>query len=118
MKKISFLLLFLSSFSFADYLFQPLNICVKEFWFIQSSGNFAYIRSNDNVTVSGTTKNYGDDFFAGYDYNATSGRCQKVASNNSLGLSNESYTYLMGLSGLLIGFSFLFGLFTIFSRRS
>lgn len=111
MRKILLTLITFASFASADYLFQPLNICVKEFWFIQSSGNFAYIRSNDNVTVSGTTKNYGDDFFSGYDYNATSGRCQKVASNNKLGLANDDYTYYMALSGIICGTLIVVGAF-------
>lgn len=111
MKKLLLTLITLASFASADYLFQPLNICVKEFWFIQSSGNFAYIRSNDNVTVSGTTKNYGDDFFSGYDYNATTGLCKKVASNNSLGLANDDYTYYMALSGIICGTLIVVGAF-------
>lgn len=103
MRKILLTLITLASFASADWLFQPLNICVKEFWFSPSSGKVYYVRSDTNDLLMETTKNYGDDFFDGYDYNATSGRCQKVASNNKLGLANDDYTYYMALSGIICG---------------
>lgn len=103
MKKLLLTLITFASFASADYFFQPLNICVKEFWFSPSSGKVYYVRSDTNVILSENTFNYGDDFFSGYDYNATSGRCQKVASNNSLGLANDDYTYYMALSGIICG---------------
>lgn len=111
MRKILLTLLALASFASADYLFQPSQICVKSFYFAQSTGNFYYVRSDTGATVSGTTKNYGDDFFPDYEYNATSGRCQKVAANNSLGLANGDYTYYMALTGLVTGTLLCMGLF-------
>ncbi len=111
MRKILLTLITLASFASADYLFQPLNICVKEFWFTPTTGQYSFIRSHDNEQVNGKTINYGDDFFSGYEYNATTDRCQKVASNNKLGLANDDYTYYMALSGIICGTLIVVGAF-------
>lgn len=103
MKKLLLTLITLASFASADYLFQPLNICVKEFGFHNPTGKYYYVRSDDGTTILGTEKNYGDDFFSGYDYNTTNSMCKKVASNNSLGLTNDDYIYFMSLTGLICG---------------
>lgn len=55
-------------------------------------------------------------FFNGWDYNATTGFCTREKGNNELGLENNQYTYLMALTGLLVGFAFLFPLLNIISR--
>ncbi len=110
MKKIIFSFLLLSSFCFADYLFQPSQICVKSFYFSQSTGNFYYVRSDTGATVTGTTKNYGDDFFSGYEYNATSKICSKVAPNNTLGIDNEEFNYLSMVIGGIVAILFVWGL--------
>lgn len=55
-------------------------------------------------------------FFNGWDYNSSSGLCVREKGNNELGLENNQFTYLMALSGLLIGFSFLFPLLNIISK--
>lgn len=111
MRKILLTLITLASFASADYLFQPLNVCVKEYWFVQSTGEFGMRLSHNNSFYGNSTKNYGDDFFPGYEYNATTGRCQKVASNNSLGLANDDYTYYMALSGIICGTLTVLGAF-------
>lgn len=100
MKRLFLTLLVCSSFLFADYLYQPSNICIKEYWY--SNGVFYYIRSDTGVTVSTTTKNLGDDVFKGYDYNTSTNECAPEASNNTLGLSNEDFSYLNALIGLMI----------------
>ncbi len=110
MKKTLFALLLSSSFAFAEYLFQPSNICVKSFYFNQSNGYFYYVRSDTGATVSGTTKNYGDDFFSGYEYNTTSKICSKVASNNTLGIDNEDFNYLSMVIGVVVAVLFVWGL--------
>jgi hypothetical protein len=101
MRKILFALIAFASFASADWLFNPSYICAKQYWF--SNGSYYYIRSDTGATVTATTKNYGDDFIAGYEYNATSNSCQKVGSNNTLGLLNEDYDYYMALAGLASG---------------
>lgn len=101
MRKIFLILFALASFASADYLFQPESICVKDFWF--NNGSFFYVRSDTGATVTGTTDNYGDDFFAHYEYNATTKNCKKEPLNNELGLENNEYNYFMALTGLLTG---------------
>lgn len=120
MKKfILFLFLLLSSFNYAncDYLYSTLNVCVSDYYYKPSTGTLYYIRSDNNTTYTSTTKSTGTMFFNGWDYNATTGFCTREKSNNPLGLENGQYTYLMGLTGLLLGFGFTFGLYLIFSRK-
>ena len=111
MKKTLFALLLSSSFAFADYLFQPSNICVKSFYFNQSNGYFYYVRSDTGATVSGTTKNYGDDFFSGYEYNTTSKICSKVAPNNDFGMDNQDFVYLNSMIGIIVAFLMVWSIF-------
>lgn len=118
MKKIIFFLLLLNPFLCADWLLNTSYICVTDFYVIPSTGTLYYKRSDNNVTYSTTSKSLIDDLINGYEYNVSSNRCQPIAVNNPLRMDNKDFTFLMGLTGLLIGFSFLFGLFTIFSRRS
>ena len=116
MKKIIISLLLLSSFSFADYLMPSLGKCVSDYWINQSDGTLKYIYSGTTTVISTTTKNLPQYILNGWEYNATSGLCTRESLNNELGLENGQFTYLMALSGLLIGFSFLFPFLTIFAR--
>lgn len=109
MKKLLLTSLLCSSFLFADYLYQPSNICIKEYWY--SNGVFYFIRSDTGVTVSVATQNLGDDIFKGYDYNVSNGECAPEASNNTLGLSNEDFNYLNAFLGLMIFGLVMVGLF-------
>lgn len=112
MKKILLSFLLLASFNplFADYLFQPLNICVKEFGFHNPTARYYYIRSDDGTTVLGTEKNYGDDFFSGYEYNTTNSICKKVSPNNTLGMDNYDFNYLNAVIGVVVAVLFVWGL--------
>lgn len=116
MKKTLLLFLVLSPFLHADYLYSTLNVCVSDFYYKPSTGTLYYIRSDNNTTYSSTTKSTGTMFFNGWEYNASTGNCTREKSNNQLGLENAQFTYLMALTGLLVGFSFLFPFLTIFSR--
>ena len=111
MLRVFLLFFILLNSASADYLYQSSNICVKSFWFNQSNGSFSYIRSDTGTTFSGNNKNLGDDFIDGYEYNLTSGRCQKVSANNSIGLANDDYTYYMSLTGLVSGTLVCLGFF-------
>ena len=84
------------------------------FWVDQNTASFKYILSSDTSLVYSTTTNVINDFQIGWDYNATTGFCTRELSNNALGLQNGQFTYLMSLSGLLVGFSFLFPFFNYF----
>jgi len=39
----------------------------------------------------------------GYEYNATSNRCEKSPLNNALKIENQDYNFLMGFTGLVCG---------------
>lgn len=95
-----------------------LGKCVTDYWVNHADGTLKYtLSSNPSVVVSTTTKNLPQTILNGWDYNSTTGLCTREKSNNELGLENGQYTYMMALTGLLIGFSFLFPLMLIFSRR-
>lgn len=116
MKKFLLFFLLLSPFLNADYLYSTLNVCVSDYYYKPSTGTLYYVRSDNNTTYSSTTKSTQTMFFNGWDYNATTGICTREKSNNQLGLENGQFTYLMALTGLLVGFSFLFPFLNIFSR--
>lgn len=90
--------------------------CVSDFWIGPNDGTLKYIFSGSTVINSTTTKNLPQYIQNGWDYNATSGLCTREKGNNTLGLENNQYTYLMALTGLLVGFAFLFPLLNIISR--
>lgn len=100
MKKVFLSLIVFASFAFADYLYQPSNICIKSFYF--KNGSIYYVVSSSGSTMTATTKNLGDDIFPDYEYNVTSAECKKTPSNNTLGLSNPDFQYLNSIIGLLI----------------
>lgn len=94
-----------------------LGECVSDFWVDQTSHTFKYVLSSDTSLIYSTSTNVINNFQIGWDYNASSGLCTREQSNNELGLQNGQYTFLMGLTGLLVGFSFLFPFSSIFARR-
>ncbi|MDD3324300.1 MAG: hypothetical protein PHN38_04160 [Sulfurospirillaceae bacterium] len=118
MKKIFFLFLLLSSFSFADYLFPSLGKCVIDYWTDQLDGTLKYVLSDSPTIIrSTTTKDYPQYIQVGWDYNASTGLCTREKLNNELGLQNGQFTFLMALTGLLCSFAFVFSMLSIFARR-
>ena len=111
MRKIFLTLITLASFASADYVLENANICVKDFWVKPLTTEYCYIRSHDNLLLCSTGKGYIKYFLPGYEYNSTTGECRKVASNNSLGLANDDYTYYMALSGIICGTLIVVGAF-------
>ncbi|WP_201335535.1 MULTISPECIES: hypothetical protein [unclassified Nitratiruptor] len=73
------------------------------------------IRDSDryiDVVLSSNGKSYTldidqDQIHPGYEYNATSGTCNKKEVLQKLGLDYYQYNFLFALLGLLIGVSFL-----------
>lgn len=100
MKKVFLSFIVFSSFAFADYLYQPSNICVKSFYY--KNGSIYYVVSSSGSTVTATTKSLADDIFPDYEYNTTSAECKKTPSNNTLGISNPDFQYLNSIIGILI----------------
>ena len=103
MRKIILLISFLASFASADYLMASTNLCVKDYYYKNSTGAFYYVRSDTGATVTGTTKSLQAGFFDGFDYNATSGFCVRTPFNNTLKIENNDFSYMMGLTGLICG---------------
>lgn len=103
MKKTILFLFIIINFANADYLFQPLNICIKDYYYKQSTGDYYIVRSDTGATVTDTTKNYGDDIFPDYEYNATTGLCSSSITT-TLGLSTLDFNYLNALIGVFIAF--------------
>lgn len=103
MRKIILLVSFLASFASADYLYETLNICVKEYYYKPLTGAYYYVRSDTGATVTGTTKTIQLHLFDGFDYNSTSGYCVRSPLNNTLKIENNQYSFLMAFSGLICG---------------
>lgn len=103
MKKLLLTLITFASFASADYLLNTTYQCIKSYYFLPASGEVLYTFANSGNIMMTTTKNLADDFIPGYQYNATTGRCELIPPNNSLGLSNDDYTYYMSLTGIICG---------------
>lgn len=112
MKKVILSFLLLGSFSFlsADWLLNTTYQCVKSFYFVPTTGTLYYTRSDTGATSSLTTKSLADDIIDGYEYNATSNKCQKTAMNNSLGLDNNDFNYLNAVIGFIVACMLVWGL--------
>ena len=133
MKKITVLLLFISSFLNADYLLTIIknnnsltSECIKYYDF--SNNKLYYVTSTNsqkNINLN-TIQSY--TIQSGYFSDlADSNTCKIVTSKlssftltneslnihnlSSLGLSNEDLNFMFALSGILISFLFLYGLF-------
>lgn len=103
MKKISFVLLLLSSFASADWLLNTNYHCVKSYDFNPSNGRLIYIASHDNKSYTITTKNVADDLFPDYEYNSTTGLCTS-SLKSTLGLSSLDFNNLNGFIGIFVTF--------------
>jgi len=113
MKKsfLSFLLLGSLSVLSADWLLNTTYVCVKSYYFTPSTGTLYYTRSDTGATASLTTKSLADDLIDGYEYNATSNRCQKIAINNTLGMDNLDFNYLNAIIGLALALLMLWSIY-------
>ena len=103
MRKILLALIAFASFASADYLMNTTYLCIKSYYYTPATGTLYYTRSDTGATASLTTKSLEDDIIDGFEYNSTTGRCQRVGANNSIGLKNDDYTYFMSLTGLITG---------------
>ncbi len=117
MKKISFFLLFtILSFSSlnADFLKSSSNYCVTDYWF--SGGSVLYYKSSA-PTVLVTSSAPSEVFLNGYEYDVDNDICSLSSIPLKLGLAYQDYMFLLGLTGLLGGFTWLFGFSLIVSRK-
>ena len=125
------IVLIILSFAFvttlkADYLRANANYCITDDWYFAknpvNNKHTFYFRLSSQLEIlrkaSGTRQE--QYLISGYEYNTTTGICKKsetTKSMSALGMEQSSYQFLMGLSGILVGFSLLTGLIIISSRR-
>ena len=116
MKRIILLIIFISPLFSSDvrsaYLYQEKNRCVDYFYY-DTSGYLHYKLSHkDNEQ---TTYNKNEHFIPGYEYNETSGTCYIPQYIQNLALEPSQYYFLIGLVGVLVGFSFMFFMLYLFA---
>ena len=91
----------------ADYLYTQKNRCIIDYWINQDDQRFYYIYSHDPDKIRSTSSTR-HDIISGYDYNASTEICAPRQILRDLQITNEQYHFLIGLTGLLTGFIFLF----------
>ena len=111
MKKIIPLLFFFSLLS-ASMLYKNKNICIEDFYY--KNGYFYYKKSSDSKWYR--TWNTDNNIEYGYFYNDDNNTCKYNLTLKELKISYFDFSFLWGLSGLLMGAIFLFGLVAVFAR--
>ena len=100
MRKVLLLFILAFNFVYADYLATPSNICVKRIWY---KDGLIYTEQENGQISSSSAKDQDKYFIDGFDYNATTGICQKSSSSNFLNMTNSDYNFAMALTGLFCG---------------
>lgn len=101
----TFLLIFIFALSLkADSLFQ--SKCVKDYYIMHSTSKIYFIFSNTPTTVNGLTYTSAiiDEVVNNdnkFEYDPITQRCNPITRNNTLGMTNEQYNFMMALTGLL-----------------
>lgn len=115
MRNSFLLLIFLSSFSHAQYLinYQSNQYCIDSYSIVDGTPRIKVVLSRDKTSNiltldASTIKN-------GYEYNSTLDACSPIPKNNVLGLSNDEYDFSMALTGLFV--SSLLSLFVFAALR-
>lgn len=115
MKRIILLIIFISPLFSSDvrsaYLYQEKNRCVDYFYY-DNNGYLIYKFSNIDNEQSSINNGH---FIPGYEYNETSGTCYIPQYIQDLALEPSQYYFLIGLVGVLVGFSFMFFMLYLFA---
>lgn len=82
------------------------HYCVNSYSLRDNSSIIDFVLSSNNKKYSYALSV--SDFVPGYDYNASTGTCNKIKPLKSLGLTFFQYNFLMSFVGLLVGFLVLF----------
>lgn len=113
MKKILLIVFFISPFFASDthsaYLYYERNKCVDYFYY--ASGRLFYKYSSSDNEQSTFTNGH---FIPGYEYNETSETCYIPKYIQNLALEPSQYYFLIGLIGVLVGFTFMFFMLYLF----
>lgn len=116
MKKIIIYILFIKALLIASdvhpaYLYSDRNKCVDYFYYT-TSGRLYYKYSHEDSERSTTSKK--ELFIPGYEYNTTSKKCYIPQNIQALAMDPSQYHMLIGLVGVLVGFTFFFFMIQIF----
>ena len=101
-----FLSISLASLLNASYLLDQSSsnhFCIENYYF--QNNNLVYLKSIDQNWYSSSSYYL---ITNGFDYNASSNKCDLIPILKDSGLTYDNYNYLMALLGLLTGFIFLF----------
>ena len=109
MRKI-FPLLFVFALLHADILYKNRNICIQDFYY--KNGYFYYKKSSNGRWYRTWATNNNLEY--GYSYHDNNNTCEYNDTLKELNLSYFDYYFLMGISGVLIGFVVMFGFVTAF----
>ena len=97
--------LFIVLSSQSAYLYSNENKCIDLYYY--KNAKFYYVYSDDNETLHST--GYSNrNVIPGYFYDPDTQICEPKQILQDLQIDNNTYHSLLALSGLLIGFSFLF----------
>ena len=107
-KRFIFSLLFLFTISQASILYKNKNICIEDYYY--KNRYFYYKQSSNGKWRSTSTKNNNLEY--GYVYNDDNETCEYDSTLKELNLTYFDYYFLMGISGVLIGFVVMFGFIT------
>lgn len=91
-----------------------LNICIKDFYI--KNGKVHFIGFDNNISVSSTSL---QNIYSNYIYESNNHICY-INKNNyipNLGIYDYQFNFLMGLTAILIAFSFLIGLVIVGATR-
>lgn len=91
-----------------------LNICIKDFYV--KNGKVHFIGFDNNISVSSVSL---QNIHSNYIYESNNNICY-INKNNyipNLGIYDYQFNFLMGLTAILIAFSFLIGLVIVGATR-
>jgi len=115
MKKIIFLSLLFLTFSNAAFVFK--NQCIDDYYFTPLTGSNYFVyhvvgASSYTLDFSTVTVN---DIHQGFKYQ--NGKCVLDSNATALNMPLSSYSFLMGLAGLLAGFAFFISVIFAMKRN-
>lgn len=95
----------------ASMLYDSKNICIEDYY--TQNNNFYFLKSSNLTWYSETATNQAFTILPNHFYDSVNNKCV-VSGLNSLGLSSESYNFLLALCGFLFGGVFMFFTIQIF----
>lgn len=100
-----------------SYLLTNFNLCATDYYFTRY-GSINLLVYKDSITDTWvTTSRNAGSIVSGYIYNPSTLECTLSPLMSSLGMAQSSYQFLMGLTGIFVGFSFLLGLILVFGGK-